>query len=561
MSAPRMLIVGLDAATPALVERWAAEGRLPTLRRLIETGAYGSLRSVPNTSSPAAWSTFATGKSPARHGILFFTMRAAGSYAQRFVNGSMRDGAGFWRLLGDAGVRVGVMNVPMTFPAEPVNGFFISGLDAPHAGHPDFAYPPDLMARLRASLGDFVAAGSMTEAVGHDVLAGRYEQALRKLLNRMETRTRWAEHLLDTERPDLMTVVYTETDGAQHFFWKLMDPRHLDHDPALAARYGDAILRVYQKADEAIARLMAHFGDGLVLVVSDHGAGLGYEAREFVAGALRAMRLIAYEQGDGARRVPARRHLARSAYRWLNPRLPAGVRRGLRRVIPGVIDGVKAEARDRIDWTKTRAFADTAPGEIWLNVRGRQPAGIVEPGQEYDALRHEIAEALRSCVDADSGAPVVEAVWMREDLYQGPYADRAPDLYVQLKDTMFRAFRIGDETIAMPRRQPTNPREVMSGGHRPDGIVILHGPAARAGSRLTGARLQDIAATILHAFGHPVPDDLDGAVLEEAFAPEWLATHPVTYGAGAAADRREVHDFTEEEAAAIQQRLRNLGYL
>lgn len=559
----RMLIVGLDAAAPALVDRWVAEGRLPTLRRLIEHGVYGPLRSVPNTSSPAAWSTFATGKGPARHGILFFTMRIPGSYQQRFVNGSMRDGAAFWHLLGNAGVRVGVMNVPMTFPAEPVNGFFVSGLDSPHAEHPDFAYPPDLMARVRASLGDFVAAGTITQAVGYDMLAGRYERALRKLLDRMETRTRWAEHLIDAERPDLMCVVYTETDAVAHFFWKFMDPRHPDHDPGLAARHGDAILRVYQKADEAISRLMARFGDGVVLVVSDHGAGIGHDLRDFTDAVLRALNLIAYAQGSGAGRASAslRRHLARLAHQWLRPRLPAGVRRGLRRVMPAVVDGVKAEARGRIDWMRTRAFADTEPGGIWLNVRGREPAGIVEPGREYEALRREIAEKLRSCVDIETGTPVVESVWMREDLYQGPYADRAPDLYARLRDTMFRGFRLGDQTIMMPRRRPTSPRETMSGGHRPDGIVILHGPGVRVGGRLADAQLQDIAPTILHAFEHPVPGDLDGAVLQDAFAPEWLAAHPVAYGAVSTEGQREVHNFTEEEAAAIQKRLRNLGYL
>jgi predicted AlkP superfamily phosphohydrolase/phosphomutase len=340
-----------------------------------------------------------------------------------------------------------------------------------------------------------------------------------------------------------------------------MDPRHLDHDPRLAGRYGDAILRVYQKADDAISRLMARFGDGLVLVVSDHGAGLGYEVRDFVGGALRALNLITHTRSNGAGPDSLRRRMARSAYRWLNPRMPAGVRRGLRRVMPAVVDGVKAGAGERVDWAKTRAFADTAPGEIWLNVKGREPAGIVAPGHEYRALRRTIADALRACIDVETGQPVVEAVWMREDLYQGPYADRAPDLYVQLKDTMFRGFRIGDQTVMMPRRRPANPREVMSGGHRPDGILVIHGPGAHAGARLTGARLQDIAPTVLHAFGHPIPDDLDGTVLLDAFAPEWLAAHPVTHQTGSATGPRDVHDFTEEEAASIQQRLRNLGYL
>jgi predicted AlkP superfamily phosphohydrolase/phosphomutase len=557
-----MLIIGLDAATPTLVGRWMAEGKLPTFRRLAEEGAWGPLLSVPNTSSPAAWSTFMTGKNPGRHGIFFFSERVPGSYRHRFVNGSMRDGMAFWQLLGNAGRRVGIMNVPITFPAEPVNGFFIAGLDAPDAEHPGFAYPPTLMRKLRAELGEFVAAGSLSQAIGHDVLAGRMDVALRKLLERMETRTRWAEHLIETERPDLMTVVYTETDSVQHFFWKFMDPRHPDYTASLAERHGDAILRVYQKADEVTRRLIERFGDGTVLVVSDHGAGMGHDLREVVRQALRALGLFVFEgDGNGETGPSWRRRLMPTLRRWALSGLPLALRRSVHRRLPSVADAMKTALRGRVDWGKTRAYSAGSPGEIWLNVKGREPLGIVEPGAEYEDLRHSIAEAFRGSVDADTGEPLVSAVMTREQMYQGPYIERAPDLYVRLSERVVRRFRISGRHVALPGGRPDTPRSAMSGGHRPEGLVMLRGPGIRPGAILSGANLQDIAPTVLYALDAAVPDDLDGAVLRQAFVAEHLAARPLRYTRAKAAGARSARDFSEEEAAAVQRRLANLGYL
>jgi predicted AlkP superfamily phosphohydrolase/phosphomutase len=557
-----MLIIGLDAATPSLVEQWMADGKLPAFRRLTEAGAWGPLRSVPNTSSPAAWSTFMTGKNPGRHGIIYFSERIPGSYRHRFVNGSMRDGVAFWQLLSEAGRRVGIMNVPLTFPAEAVNGFFISGMDAPDADHPQFAYPPTLMDRLRAELGGFVAAGSLSEAIGHDVVAGRYDVALQKLLDRMETRTRWAEHLIASERPDLMTVVYTETDAAAHFFWKLMDRRHPDWRADLAQRWGDGILRVYQKADEAIRRLMDANGESTVIVISDHGAGISNEVQSVTRSVLRELGLLVYEnEAVGGSGGSARRGLATTVYRWVTPRLPMALRQRLHRHLPGAVASFKSEVRGRVDWSKTRAYATGGPGEVWINVKGREPEGIVAPGPEFDDLRGAVAAAFLSCVNIDTGESIVESVQMREEMYHGPYASRGPDLYVRLVDSHVRGFRLNGREVAFPRRRPINPQEAMSGGHRLNGIVMLSGPGVRAGAALAGAQLQDMAPTVLYAAGMPVPEDMDGAVLCDAFTPEHLAARPVQFTSAKAGLERAMHDFTQEEAAAVQRRLQNLGYL
>src|SRR3972149_5948592 len=115
---PRVLVIGIDAATMDLVRPWAEAGQLPAFARLFREGTQGLLRSVPNRNSAAAWTSMMTGKNPGKHGIFFFTEYQEGSFDYSYVNASYRDGVTLWRLLSDAGLQVGVINVPMTYPAE-----------------------------------------------------------------------------------------------------------------------------------------------------------------------------------------------------------------------------------------------------------------------------------------------------------------------------------------------------------------------------------------------------------------------------------------------------------
>src|SRR5687767_5610836 len=127
MSTRRILLVDIDAATFVLIRPWMERGDLPALGRLMQSGAFGRLQSVPNMVTPAAWTSFATGCNPGKHGIFFFTERIPGSYEERLVKGGTRTGAPLWMLLGREGVRCTVVNVPMTFPADPLNGVMVSG--------------------------------------------------------------------------------------------------------------------------------------------------------------------------------------------------------------------------------------------------------------------------------------------------------------------------------------------------------------------------------------------------------------------------------------------------
>jgi predicted AlkP superfamily phosphohydrolase/phosphomutase len=556
----RLLLFGIDAATLDLAGPWAERGDLPVLGRLLRDGAGGRLRSVPNMITPAAWPSLATGCNPGKHGIFYFTERVPGSYGERFVNGSARALPAFWTLLEPAGVSCAVINAPMTYPAEPLRGAVVAGMDAPSARVPGFTHPPDLAAALVERFGEMAEPGGLTGKIGHLFLAGRIEESLEILERRVAARTEMARFVLDRHPADAVFLVHMEVDAVQHYFWRFIDPRARGYSERDALRYGDGILRVYQAVDRSLDALIEAFKPSAVLVASDHGAGASPGPEDGVPWIRLVLETMGWSAQARADRA-GRRALAR-LYRAVNPRLPRGVRQALKRWLPGVSDTAKASVKYRHDWARTKAFCMGASGEVWLNVRGRDPDGVVEPGDEYDRLRREIRATFLALREGSTGEPVVETVDFRDEVYQGPFVERAPDLFVRFRDVVIGTLALNGSVLRLPRPGAAVPKEVKTGSHRPDGLIVMAGPGVAPGARLEGARLIDVAPTLLYWLDQPVPAHMDGAVLAGAFAPEWLAAHPArqvavpTDGARAAQAA-----YSEDEEALVMERLRDLGYV
>src|ERR1051325_9352411 len=149
---PKVVVIGLDAATWTLINPWMAEGSMPNLAKLMQAGVSGSLQSVLPPITPPAWTSFMTGKNPGKHGIFNFIETEPGGYAMKYSNATSRRSPTIWKLLNDAGFSVGTMNIPFTYPPEKLNGFQISGMDTPSESSP-FIHPPELRDELLPHLG------------------------------------------------------------------------------------------------------------------------------------------------------------------------------------------------------------------------------------------------------------------------------------------------------------------------------------------------------------------------------------------------------------------------
>ncbi|MBU0491040.1 MAG: alkaline phosphatase family protein [Chloroflexi bacterium] len=552
----QLLIIGLDGATFDLIEPWAND--LPNLAGLMRRGAWGRLRStVPPVTFPA-WTSFMTGVNPGQHGVFDFTRRVPGTYRVEFVNATHRRRPTLWRILSDAGCHVGVMGVPATYPPEHLNGFQISGFDAPVAVGIDrsFVHPPELYDEVRRAVGEYRTTDFQEVRIG----PGWHRAATRSLLDVLAVKQDIAAYLLQKEPWDCFMVLFGEADTVSHHFWLYHDPASPRHDPAGAQEFGDAIRTVYRRLDEAVGALLALAPDAHVLIASDHGFGGAGDKAVYLNRRLAECGLLHFQRQSIT-------NVGAGAARRLALRLPAGAQERLFR-LAGPWAGA-LESRNRfagIDWAGTRAFSEeqnTCPG-VWINRRDREPLGIVAP-DAYEATRDAVIEALLTWRDPVTGQSVVAQARRREAVYQGPFVSEASDVVVELALDAGYSYAVqGSGGRPGPSLRVLAPHEYlgakgsgMNGTHRPDGVLLLAGPQVRAGIVLHSANIIDAAPTALHLLGLSVPSYMDGRVLVEALTVD----RPVVDIEMSLPDAASPASYSPAEEAIVAARLRALGYL
>jgi predicted AlkP superfamily phosphohydrolase/phosphomutase len=540
VSSPALTVIGLDSATFDVVDPMLDAGELPSLARLIDGGARGVLRSTTHPLTPHAWATIVTGVNAGRHGVWDFTERDETGYQLRLVNGSFRRAPAIWDRLKASGRRVGIVNVPFTWPAPAVEGFSIAGFDAA-AREEGLTHPESLRAELRRRYGSLELDNKFPVTNGKADL-GIVRRAVEQKLDIVEDLSRRFE-------PELLFVVFMAADHIHHICWNEWETNGL----------ASPVAETYRVLDEAVGRLVDLTApDGNVVVVSDHGAGPLRGVVNLNAW-LEQEGFLTYERGGGA----TGRKLLGDALE-LRRYLPRRLRHAAKQRLPGLRE--QAQIRSDytvVDWPRTKAFAYGTFGNVVLNVRGREQDGLVEPGDEYERTRAELAERLLGLRGPD-GEEIVAAVHQREDLFHGPELAKVPDLLVEFRDYAW----LGKGSLKSRSTSLWDRIEIEDGddlayvgSHRHEGIAIVAGPAAAAGAGLSGGLL-DVAPTLLYLLGEAIPSDLEGRVLVEALRPELLDERPPSYDDAAPAEfDAERAELEAEGAAEVERRLRGLGYL
>jgi predicted AlkP superfamily phosphohydrolase/phosphomutase len=547
-----LLVIGLDGATFDLVGPWAAAGRLPALAGLLRRGAWGRLTSTIPAATFPAWTSLATGVNPGRHGIIDFAERIPGTYRVRFVNGSFRRAPAIWNRVAAAGGRVAVLTVPATYPPEPVPGVMVSGFDSPVTTAIDgsFVHPHALWGEIRRNIGRVPFADFQEVSTG----PGWHERALGRLLDGIERRTRLAELVLARDRFDLAMIVFGESDTVAHHFWRFHDPGSPRFAPS---PFGDAIRRVYEALDAAVGRLLAAMPGAVVAVVSDHGSGGASDRVVHPNRRLAECGLLTF-------RPPGHGAVVRLARVAALRGVPAGIQGRLVRRAASAAGRLEGLHRFRgIEWSRTTAFSEELDyhPSVWLNVRGREPEGTVDPAA-YEETRERIAAALGTWRH-DDGRPVVSRVWRREELYTGPYAAHAPDLLLELalvdgyRPSCLRSDGPGPAVRRLGRDELGGGKgRGMNGAHRQDGIFVLAGEGVRPVGELPVAEIVDVMPTLLACAGLPVPEGLDGRPITGAlaggtrFEPDRIVLAP-----------RATRALDAAETGEMATRLAALGYL
>ena len=536
-----VLVVGIDGGTFRVLLPMMQRGLLPNLTGLAEGGVQGQLAStVPPTTAPA-WTSFMTGKNPGKHGLFGWQRPIVTEYRKDWVHAGLIRGEKLWHIIGRQGGQVGVINVPMTYPPETVNGFLVSGMLTPSSSK-DFVYPPELRDPLDA-LGYIVDLH--IREFERDV---KNEKALLDLLADLREvilkREKALVHLWGEGLSDFSMVVFVEPDRIQHYMWGYLTSALSGSGLTEHGEIKRRILECYKEIDRIVGWLLGKAGDDTtVFVISDHGF-CGVRRMVHINDWLADLGFLVYRTGKKAIRMWARRPI-----NALKRGIPRAVMYGGRRTF---------DVLQIVDWSRTkvylRAFTENA---FCINLRGREPQGIVEPGAEYEGLRREIRRLLTDMKDPGDGRPVMKNVWLREELYHGPYLAQAPDVLFELNE----GYAASSEPSrgAFLQDASGNGR----GDHAPEGMLIAAGAGVKKGEAITGAALIDLAPTILFALGMDIPSDMDGNVLLDVFEPDFLEKRTIRYSASAWDDRADLPKevYSIEEEADIRAKLQGLGYL
>jgi predicted AlkP superfamily phosphohydrolase/phosphomutase len=533
MTTPRVMVIGWDGATFDIVRPLIAQGRMPVLARFMVQGASGRLESTIPAVTPVAWTTMTTGCNPGKHGIFDGHQLDPVSGRVRFASAAMRKVPPIWSLLSGAGKRTAVLNVPVTYPPDRVNGVLIPGMFAP-PGAPDAIYPADFGRAFEKRFGR------------HADSPPKFDDPLRylhSLLTGVEHRCAMVEHLLDREPWDFLFAVFMETDRVQHFFWKYRDPAHPRH-----AELGDAIERVYQALDTALGRIMDTAGSGVTFaLVSDHGAG-PLHTGVFLNRWLMDNGLLALTEPVETMMRPERRSALGSLAR------KAAVRLGLTDRVRAA-DDLNNRFRSAIDWDATLAYSDGMGGGIHFNHARLDAAG-------RDELTFAIHNGLLD-LKGPNGDAVITAVARREDVYAGPEVPGAPDLLVECAPGYqvyapheFLLHGAGDPASLFVSHP-------WCGRHERYGLFLLHGPGVRPGADFDECAMIDVTPTLLALMHGPIPAYMDGTPVARALAvpvPD-PATSPAAHGAPAGDPHAGDNAPDKDQDAAMKQQLKDLGYM
>ncbi len=503
----RVVIIGLEGATFNLIQPLINQDDLPFFKKLMGKGSYGIIKSNLPLNGASNWTSLFTGKNPGKHNIYDYLRYDNGSYQPELIQPDSFKAPLLWNIASANNLQTILLNAPVSPTPEPLNGIMVSGLLS--SSHRCYAYPESIAAELRQQ--DYIVdCGAWRNRDPEQY----FELITQTLIKQEQT----FQQLIQQHPWRLAIVTFNALGKAQHNFWRKRDKLE-----ALYIQLDRFINKIYK----------ATLGNTYFIVLSHHGFK-SVSKKFFVNEWL-------WEQGLLEKRITIHQPRTTNVYDLLyqdtiqtkhfitnflsktgftkdNIRsvIPVEIAEFMKRLVPWRIKKFFPKEYLEIIWEKTQAyFVSSNIQGININLKGREPQGIVSQGREYEELRSRIINELYRLKDPYTFENVIDQVYRREELFCGDYLEAAPDIIIVPRKYDYY-LDAGKRTCRLFIGSANDDYPIHS-YHEPQGIFFMTGPDVIRGQNLGEISIYDIAPTVLHLLGLPLQQDFDGCVLYSLF--------------------------------------------
>ncbi|MGH7807211.1 MAG: alkaline phosphatase family protein [Thermodesulfobacteriota bacterium] len=499
-SRPPLVILGVDAGDPDFIQKWAQEGYMPTIASIMKRGCWGRTAGAELISEHGVWMSVFSGISRSQHGYYYFRQLKPGAYELEEVAGPDIDAPPFWSHLRGRDKKVAIIDVPDSDPLSGIPGIQLSNWSVHNSWNPDYfslkSEPEELLQEVRREFGPKLRP--------IEKLKSSFEEdheMYMELLRRVEKKGALCRQLLRRDRFDVVVIVFSESHAADHQFWRYHSGINNEENGLTTA-----IRNIYGAIDREIGLILAGLPDeSNVFIVSSVGMEDDYPTTGLAEAFMRQLGYQAPLESNGISMSPtnlARRVIPESWRIALSRHLPREKRERL----------VSDQFRSGTDWRKTTAFAipSAYTSFIRVNLRGREPEGIVEPGAEYNSLLDHIETDLKRLIDPETKKPAVTGISRTIELFDcAPHA-LLPDLFVEWQPGRFM------QRVVHPRAELTQkkPDFFRRSDHSHYGFVGAAGPSIHRQGRLADVEVLNLAPTFLSLMGEPL-DKMVGRVMRD----------------------------------------------
>ena len=498
MANQKVMLLGIDGATWSLIKPWIQEKKLPGFAKLVANGTHAPLESTTPPLSPPAWNSIYTGTNPGKHNIFGFVKRKQKSYFITPISSKDRMATPIWRIISDCGKRCVLLNIPFSYPPDPVNGIMTTGLGTP-SRNSEFVYPAHYRKKILKKFPSFDV--DYNEDL---IFLGTNKDPLEQIKKITHAQSRLAKHLFETERWDFFSVVFLSTDVIQHYYWN----------------DGEAVLDCYKQMDDFLKWTLENLGrDTILLVCSDHGFEPVHTSANMNNWLCeKGFLSIKKKKGKGIKRIlPS----AETLQIWL---LKLGLRNLVSRlkrskiiepVVRRLIPSKRVQHLCDIEWRKSDIyFREGSFGMLNVNLKGREPEGKVERS-ELEKVRDKLIREALKWKDPRTGNKVILEGYPGDEVYHGD-SKNIPDM-VLIRNDGYKLQGGYDRHGKLFEEE-----RVRIGDHAKYGILSAYGRGIEKKKELKGAKVYDLAPTILYLLGISVPEEMDGYVLREMFGEKFM---------------------------------------